>query len=340
MILNNRIELAHVDWEDLGFDIDLFLEIQEDLRKNSNDHAPIEAWQKRGGGGDQAVDLERFHFQHVLQGWFGFGKNTINRESLFWWMNPLIEVDELGLVDQYFDFTDDWHCRDDHQTISDLGTMWDINLMTSCLESFGVNSPTIVEIGGGFGRLAEAFFSVYPAPIKYVMVDSVPASLMYAYLYLKKALIGKKVGIYCRDDRDMRDYDVYIVPSWHFEKINQQTYDLAINVQSMQEMHQHHVDYYFSLLNRITRQGGLIYLCNRRDHRFKGSWNIPNNWQCLLKCMCPRSWDREFPSEIYANSCGDYRKLNNIIDAQYRRNWTQAAARQMKQANEIGYRAY
>lgn len=218
--------------------------------------------------------------------------------------------------------------------------MWDINLMTSCLEGFDIEAPTIVEIGGGFGRLAEAFFSVYTAPITYVMIDSVPASLMYAYLYLKHALVGKKVGIYYRDGADIRDWDVYIVPSWHFEEINPHTYDLAVNVQSMQEMHQHHVDYYLSLLDRITRPGGLIYLCNRRDHRFKGSWNIPHNWQCLLKCMCPRSWIREFPSEIYSKAQGDFRKFNAIVEAQYQWAWTQEVARQLEKADERGYKAY
>jgi len=140
---------------------------------------------------------------------------------------------------------------------------------------------------------------VVDSRISYVNVDAVPASLMYSYQYLKHRFPEKKVRILTSESSPDEDFDFLIVPAWQLDKLSFRDFDIGINIESLQEMNQELVDYYLNYFDDVVKDDGLIYLVNSREYRFKGTWNIPGNWQCLLRHRTPRSWTTNHPAEIF-----------------------------------------
>jgi putative sugar O-methyltransferase len=173
---------------------------------------------------------------------------------------------------------------------ADLGSVMDLNLINVYADFPGPRSTTILEVGGGYGRLAEAFYNTFSETMKYVLVDAVPASIMYAYLNMSKCTSAKVGFYYNHDELDLNKFDVYVMPSWHFKRLNNSEYDISINVESMQEMAQVHVDFYMGLFDAVTRPDGLIYISNgRRSPRFEGA--APGSGRSLLDGRASRVVD-------------------------------------------------
>ena len=190
------------------------------------------------------------------------GLQNLSQETLLWYLDFFKEIDHLNISPQYFTETGDLKDESNNLIVADLGSIVDVNLINIYLRK-ETDSINIIEVGGGYGRLAEVFFNVAASEkstinkVKYVLVDAVPATLMYAYKYLVKALPNIKIGFYYNgDDFNLDKFDCYIAPSWYIEKINNSSYDLAINVQSMQEMEQFHVDFYLKFFDKILNNNG------------------------------------------------------------------------------------
>jgi putative sugar O-methyltransferase len=201
----------------------------------------------------------------------------------------------------------------------DLGSLMDMLLLTAFVDLENEKPYKILEIGGGFGRLADFLFLSSKANLKYVNIDAVPVSLMYAYLYLKKNFPNKKVSIKTNNSQPEDHCDILILPAWHIDKTSINQADISINIESMQEMSQELVDFYFSYINENTCKNGLIYLVNSRDYKFQGAWNIPKNWRCILKNRTPRSWTLNHPVEIFINDKATSSRENMIRNAFYQR---------------------
>lgn len=207
---------------------------------------------------------------------------------------------------------------------ADVGSILDLNIVYSHSDSVRDGPHRILEIGGGYGRLAEAFLNVFGKGIKYVLVDSVPASLLYARDYLRRACPWARVGFYYDGDPfDLEAFDCYIVPSWHFEAVNESEYDSCINIESFQEMGQDQVDTYLSSFHDVAREGALIYLSNAHDYRFRGEWNYPVTWQRLLCSKTPRSWTSDHRTEVFIKGDRDNSVANAAIVAAYKWNVAQ-----------------
>ena len=173
----------------------------------------------------------------------------------------------------------------------------------------------ILEIGGGYGRIAEAAFNVFGKSIRYVLLDSVPASLYYAKKYMEQACPEIRVGSYYDGDAfDLNNFECYIIPSWYFEKMNRDQYDVCINTESFQEMNQEHVDTYLNLFDRVTVDGATIYVSNAHDYIFRGHWNYPAHWQKVLCANTPRSWSLDHPTEIFVKGKSDFSVQNDVLD--------------------------
>jgi hypothetical protein len=112
-------------------------------------------------------------------------------------------------------------------------------------------------------------------------------------------------SFYAGDDYDS-SYDCYILPSWRTSVLPETFFDICLNIESMQEMQQHHVDFYFELFDRLTIFGGEVYLSNARDYVFNGVWNIPLHWETLYLNNTPRSWTADHPTHILRKNDGDY----------------------------------
>ena len=114
------------------------------------------------------------------------------------------------------------------------------------------------------------------------------------------------------------------MPAWHFERLNTLRYDICINIESMQEMNQNHVDYYLNLLESVAAEDATIYLSNAHDYYFRGSFNYPANWQKPFCANTPRSWRSDHPTEIFRKTKRDYFLQNRVCDAFHNRLWLDA----------------
>ncbi len=213
--------------------------------------------------------------------------------------------------------------RDVPPLVADLGTIMDLNLLYGFSSSDDRKVTRLLEVGGGYGRLAEAGFNIFGQSLKYVIVDAVPASLYFARQYLAHACPAARIGSFYdrrHEDFDLADYDISIVPAWHFEKLNKFSYDICVNIESFQEMNQAHINYYLALFQSVTVDGATIYLSNARDYYFRGAWNYPVNWQQLFSAYTPRSWTSDHPTEIFrktSRDCSHENKIAHSLD-QYR----------------------
>jgi hypothetical protein len=203
---------------------------------------------------------------------------------------------------------------------ADLGSIMDLNLLYAFAASPQRSVTRVLEVGGGYGRLAEAAFNVFGSSVKYVLVDAAPTSLYYSRCYLSQACPDARLWSFYDDINgtfDLDNLDIAIIPSWHFHRLNTFSYDICVNIESMQEMSQVHVDYYLDLFQSVATTDATIYLSNAHDYYFRGVFNYPATWQKLLCSNTPRSWTLDHPTEIFRKTHDPYSLQNSVHDASY-----------------------
>ena len=128
----------------------------------------------------------------------------------------LYAVDHLGLTN--YDL--DGFCQAHHALVTDLGSLWDANGILGYVTPSEKAVIRIVEIGAGYGRLAEVLHNVLAGRCRYTIVDSVPVSLMFSYCYLRRQLPNAKIGSFYAGDAFTDEFDIYITPSWELQNVN------------------------------------------------------------------------------------------------------------------------
>ena len=127
-----------------------------------------------------------------------------------------------------------------------------------------VETPRIIEIGGGYGALAFAILSAYPNA-EYWICD-LPESLMFSGLYLSmvqdRPVRVKQAG--CEAERGIN-----LLPNYYFPFLGQ-SFDLAINTLSMSEMSVHQVDTYGAGLARLLGERRGLFFEQNQDNRQMG----------------------------------------------------------------------
>lgn len=317
------------DFAKLSLDKDMMHKIVDDLQQNAGALSPNNHWHlvnKENEEDDTNIPdasiAEKYDdkfmseyesAEKMLDVWIGcVGLKNISKESLESNKKFIEDVDSLGIYEQVIQSFDEYDYKE-----RDLSTIAEANIIFQILNQNLSETKYVLEIGGGYGRIAEALMNIAEG-IKYVMVDAVPGSILYSYEYLKYILPDKKVGFYYNNDAfDLDCYDIYIIPAWAFEKKNHYSYDLCINVSSMQEMSQSHVDYYLELFEKVTKEGGNIFIQNSHDYVFKGIWNYPKNWERILMNNTPASWTEYFPTEVFVKRNYDCTGWNQCISAIY-----------------------
>jgi len=200
--------------------------------------------------------------------------------------------------------------------VADLGSIMDLTFLHTYASDPNRKITTILEVGGGYGRLAEAAFNIFGNSIRYVLVDSVPVSLYYAKKYLECVCPNIRVGSYYDGDPfDLEEFDCYVIPAWYFDQLNKAKYDICINIESFQEMNQQHVDTYLQLFDRVSVAQGIVYIDNARDYIFRDNWIYPKHWQKLFCSNTPRSWTRDHPVEVFVKGASDFSAQNAMLDA-------------------------
>jgi hypothetical protein len=140
---------------------------------------------------------------------------------------------------------------------------------------------------------------------------------VYAPAYLRQACASARIGSYYDGDAfDLDRFDCYVIPAWHFTALNAYRYDALVSINSLQEMAQHHVDWYLSLMDGAAADGAICYFNNAHDYLFKGAWRYPPHWRKLLCASSPRSWSANHPTEVFTVDRGvDHAGANAALDA-------------------------
>jgi len=155
-------------------------------------------------------------------------------------------------------------------------------------EYLRLDSPSIIlEIGGGYGNLADKLKSLYPYT-KYVIVD-LPEVLLLQHYYISQnnpnAKITNLLSPDCSLDEETDGFDFLLVPYGEHEKLNF-NFDLIISTRSLGEMPKKVLHNYIAWTEKTINSNGILYTTNRyvftkstdqnkiRDYPFDEFWNV------------------------------------------------------------------
>jgi putative sugar O-methyltransferase len=176
--------------------------------------------------------------------------------------------------------------------LADLHSVFDVIVINDLLKA--VDKPTVLEIGGGYGRLVEAYSLNGVGEFAWNLIDVVPSSLQLSYDYLKKS--GLDVS-FVRDESEFSKINIFQLP--YLERIPDKSIDLVINIESFQEMTQKWVDYWITIINKKTNKGSYFYHCNSFTYKNNFILNLGSNWICIESINSPRHWTDSHKTEIW-----------------------------------------
>lgn len=216
------IRQFRVDSADLVLDKATYDKIMEDMQQHAGMHKPSPHWQMGAIFSDSVEKQENPNFEDLMARWIGKTRIlSISQEDFVAYRDFLVGHDQLGFLNSHFsnaEFPEVSPMR-----VADLRTIMEVSLISEYSNGAERERALFLEVGGGYGRLAEAFLNVFQEQVKYVMIDTVPASLYYAYAYLTANLPDRRIGFYYQGDEfDLSIFDCYIIPAWHFEALNNQ----------------------------------------------------------------------------------------------------------------------
>ena len=262
----------------------------------------------------------------MIHAWVGWGRlpvgatadeayaTTGQRDFISQVTNYLTRIDHLQILrDDFLEFA-----ASHNWLAADLYSIMDVLELTAFLGATPGAKVRILEIGGGWGRLAEMMLKLFPGLIEYVMVDAVPVSLASADAYLRSVLPDVHIGNFSRGDLYQPGaFDLFILPSWESAHLGTSRFDAVINIESFQEMTQEQVDLYLSWFDQMIADGGIAYIANSRDYVMKGDLNYPTSWRTLARHRTPRSWTIDNSTQVLRKEVGHFTAANAIIDVAY-----------------------
>ena len=128
----------------------------------------------------------------------------------------------------------------------------------------------MIIIGDGYGFLSALIKEIFPNSL-ICLVDLGKILLFQAY-YCEKAyphslhrLVSESSGTISQPDLGF-----LYCPAEFLEKLDKYSFDVAINIASMQEMNQSSINTYFDFLRRYMPPDNLFYCCNRKEKEMPG----------------------------------------------------------------------
>jgi len=116
----------------------------------------------------------------------------------------------------------------------------------------GIQCPTVMELGGGFGGMAYYLLRDYPN-IKYIGIDLPENSALQAY-YLMSYYPDLNIKLYGEENiNGDADYDVLIMPNFAIESLSPNSVNLSFNSYSLAEMSAESVNNYVSHICQLTK---------------------------------------------------------------------------------------
>lgn len=150
----------------------------------------------------------------------------------------------------------------------------------------------IINIGDGYGFLSLLIKTRYPET-KIFLVDLGKTLLFQAY-YCQKIFVKNKHCL-VRNEQDFSlESDFVYCAAEDLEVLKSQTFNIAINIASMQEMNKQTVERYFLFLRQSLHRDGYFYCCNREEKVMVGG-EISRLTEYPWQSMDQHFWDDECP---------------------------------------------
>jgi len=134
------------------------------------------------------------------------------------------------------------------------------------VDLLNLKSVKVIEIGGGYGRLALFFLAHFGARCHYVSVDFVPTSLAFAPQVIRQAFpalrVSETLSLQSNTETSLTDFNFVSLPTWEIDKLPAQGYLLGINIHSFQEMKKECFMFYIRELHRLLGTPSLLYTIN------------------------------------------------------------------------------
>ena len=167
----------------------------------------------------------------------------------------------------------------------------ELNSVYSHLAAVAAPPYTVLELGGGYGRIAWVFANAFPES-RYILCD-IPPALAVAQRYLttllpnRSAFTFRRFGTFAEVADEFRSASLAFITPGQLALLPALGADLFVNVSSLHEMRMDQIDHYLSAADRHCR--GLVYtkqwkvshnehdgLVVRRD-----DYPIPAHWEQL-----------------------------------------------------------
>lgn len=325
-------------WRDLRIDADgQVVESLERMRAAAaSPLAGFERWNINELMGRTVTPGEPCSFDEMMPLWVGRGAmRPITEERMQEYDNFLTSV--LG-KSRYAEIVDSLAADRGELIEADLGPPHDFLLVEYFLRSLpSVNAKLrILEVGGGYGRLAEVFIRELRQRFTYILCDGVSESIHYSHAYLRARL--PDANIYAAFDGNplpsLADVDVLILPSWRLPELGDHSIDVAMNVASIQEMPQATIDAYFAQFTRLLRLDGLFFFQNSRDFVCRREFVFEKTWQYLMKRQTPRARTINYPTDILQVRDRDMRNENVAIELAYFKDLSERAILQIEREKD------
>ena len=157
-----------------------------------------------------------------------------------------------------------------------------LNLLAECglLDSLRPRFCRILDIGGGFGGLAQAIVRELGAGVTYTIVD-LPESLLFSSLYLQEVFPHSAHNFGA--GRTVCGFNY--VPNYMFDewiKQNPEGTDLAINTLSLVEMTDAQMRFYADRIQTCIGDDGVFF-----EQNHDGRWRGLRECKTLLACVFP-----------------------------------------------------
>lgn len=213
----------------------------------------------------------------------------------------------LGKTIEYLSFIYNLSCFQGYVSLDDLQQNTVIEADLGSVMDYAILEPGfsrgdfqhILEIGGGYGRFAEAIYRNSPKPpTSYILIDAIPSSIAAAYSYLRRNLPNVKVDILWKDSsiKPESSAGILLVPAWNATTLSQCTFDLAVNIESMQEMSSEYVNYWIRFVDERAIESSIIYLSNSRVYVNPLNMQYPRSWKNIWMTDTPRGWTHDHPA--------------------------------------------
>jgi SAM-dependent methyltransferase len=171
--------------------------------------------------------------------------------------------------------------------------------VVAALEPYLSGKTRVLNIGDGYGFLSALIKSRYPEA-RITCVD-LGKTLLFQSHYCQKAFPTSVRHLVEQYGTIPAVADFVFCPAENLESLAGETFDLAINIASMQEMNSETVARYFRFLRNTLSPQGLFYCCNRQEKVMPGGevsriadypWHAMD--QNIWDAVCP--WYRFFLS--------------------------------------------